>query len=452
MGALAIQLAGNHDGEKPGGGELWSTNNSGGWRLKMKAPTGWIHTTFDKHVDCLTGFAFKSSDYSNDTKDIRLLRGDNIEPGNLRWRDAKYWCDTEVENLKKYQLQEGDFVIALDRTWISAGLKVAEVTQADLPCLLVQRVVRVRAKSTFEQKLLRQYFSGYRFEQYVKSVQTATAVPHIRPNDIKEFSVFLPPLPEQKKIAKILSTWDKAIQVTEQLLANSQKQKKALMQQLLTGKKRLLDKNGVRFEGEWIHGRLGELCAFKGGSAFKEVYQGQSIGELPFIKVSDMNLLGNERSIKYSNNWVSFETAKLMKAKPFPKISIIFAKVGAALLLNRRRILSRPTIIDNNMMAAVPSNAADTEFLYQLLLAIDFARFVQEGAVPSINQGDLSSFKISYPDVEEQQKIATVLSNSDQQISALQQKLDVLKKEKKALMQQLLTGKRRVKIDDKEVA
>ncbi|MFN7504720.1 MAG: restriction endonuclease subunit S, partial [Limnobacter sp.] len=132
--------------------------------------------------------------------------------------------------------------------------------------------------------------------------------------------------------------------------------------------------------------------------------------------------------------------------------SIIFAKVGAALLLNRRRILSRPTIIDNNMMAAVPSNAADTEFLYQLLLAIDFARFVQEGAVPSINQGDLSSFKISYPDVEEQQKIATVLSNSDQQISALQQKLDVLKKEKKALMQQLLTGKRRVKIDDKEVA
>ncbi|ELY5264650.1 restriction endonuclease subunit S [Vibrio cholerae] len=278
-----------------------------------------------------------------------------------------------------------------------------------------------------------------------------SALQEISLSELRKVQTLIPPLPEQKKIAKILSTWDKAITTTEQLLANSQQQKKALMQQLLTGRKRLLDKNGVRFSGEWIHGRLGDLCTFKGGSAFKEEYQGQTAGELPFIKVSDMNLPGNERSIEYSNNWVSVETAKLMKAKPFPESSIVFAKVGAALLLNRRRILSRPTIIDNNMMAAIPSNVADTEFLYQLLMAIDFARFVQEGAVPSINQGDLSSFKLSYPDVEEQQKIAAALSTTDQEIAVLQQKLEALKQEKKALMQQLLTGKRRVKIDNKEV-
>lgn len=263
----------------------------------------------------------------------------------------------------------------------------------------------------------------------------------------KKLKIALPPFSEQKKIAQILSAWDSAISVTEKLLTNSQQQKKSLMQQLLTGKKRLLDENGVRFSRKWVHGQLGDLCTFKGGSAFKEVYQGQSMGELPFIKVSDMNLLGNERSVQYSNNWVSFETAKLMKAKPFPESSIVFAKVGAALLLNRRRILSRPTIIDNNMMAAVPSNAADTEFLYQLLMAIDFAKFVQEGAIPSINQGDLSSFKLSYPDVEEQQKIASVLSAADAEISTLEKKLTCLKDEKKALMQQLLTGKRRVVVD-----
>tara|TARA_Y100000296_G_C5098872_1_gene218846 strand:- start:31 stop:441 length:411 start_codon:yes stop_codon:yes gene_type:complete len=68
---------------------------------------------------------------------------------------------------------------------------------------------------------------------------------------IKGFEIPVPPLSEQKKIAQILSTWDEAITTTEQLLANSQKQKKALMQQLLTGKKRLLDDNGVRFSGEW---------------------------------------------------------------------------------------------------------------------------------------------------------------------------------------------------------
>lgn len=277
-------------------------------------------------------------------------------------------------------------------------------------------------------------------------------IPQLPGTSLSKYFVTLPPLLEQKKIAQILSTWDKAITTTEQLLANSKQQKKALMQQLLTGKKRLLDKNGTKFSREWTHGRLGDLCSFKGGSAFKEDFQGSLIGELPFIKVSDMNLRGNEKYIIQANNWVSKDTAMLLKAKAFPKDSVVFAKVGAALLLNRRRVLYRPTIIDNNMMAAIPSSAGYSDFIYQLMLAVDFAKLVQDGAVPSINQSDLASFKVTFPCVEEQQRIAAVLSIADHEINTLQQKLYALKKEKKALMQQLLTGKRRVKINEKEVA
>ena len=174
-------------------------------------PEGWLHTTFDKHIECLTGFAFKSSGYSSEENSYKLLRGDNIEPGKLRWVESKYWPKEQSKNLGRYQLQVGDFVIALDRTWISAGIKIAEIKPEDTPCLLVQRVARVRAKPTLEQTLLRQYFSGHKFEQYVKSVQTATAVPHISPSDIKDYPLLLPPIEEQKKIAQILSTWDKAI-------------------------------------------------------------------------------------------------------------------------------------------------------------------------------------------------------------------------------------------------
>src|SRR5690625_4296045 len=78
-----------------------------------------------------------------------------------------------------------------------------------------------------------------------------SALQEISLSELRKVQTLIPPLPEQKKIAQILSTWDKAITTTEQLLANSQQQKKALMQQLLTGKKRLLDKSGVRFSGEW---------------------------------------------------------------------------------------------------------------------------------------------------------------------------------------------------------
>ena len=202
-------------------------------------PEGWILTAIEEHVDLLSGFAFKSGGYSEDTTDVKLLRGDNIEPGRIRWKNAKRWPSSECKDLTRYQLNEGDFVIAMDRTYIFSGLKVAEVTARDTPSLLVQRVARIRARDTLDQRLLRQYFSSYRFEQYVKSVQTETAVPHISARQIKEFPLALPPMEEQSRIADILARWDQAIETTEKLIENSKAQKKALMQQLLTGKKRL---------------------------------------------------------------------------------------------------------------------------------------------------------------------------------------------------------------------
>lgn len=268
---------------------------------------------------------------------------------------------------------------------------------------------------------------------------TSGTMKNITKGELLGLKILIPPSEEQNKIAKILSTWDRSIEVTEKLISNSQQQKKSLMQQLLTGKKRL-----PGFSGDWKMGYLGDLCSFKGGSAFKEIYQGNEKGELPFIKVSDMNLPLNGIYINKANNWISCSDAKLMKAKVFQEGTVVFAKVGAALLLNRRRIIVRDTIIDNNMMAATPNYNCDTHYLYQLMLMIDFAKFVQDGAVPSINQSNLSKYKTHFPELPEQQKIASVLSVADKEIETLQQKLEFLKQEKKALMQQLLTGKRRV--------
>jgi len=417
---------------------LYPVSVKAGKPILGKLPVGWQKLSLEK---CLNIEARKADIHDNQEYDlvtVKRSRGGIIRREHLKGKN--------ISVKSQFYIKEGDFLISKRQIVHGAcGLVPKELSGSIVSneyCVLTGKpnfylpYIEFLSESLYFQQTCFHSSIGVHIEKMIFKLDSWFRWP---------FNI--PPLPEQKKIVQILSTWDNAISVTEKLLTNSQQQKKALMQQLLTGKKRLLDENGVRFSREWIHGQLGDLCVFKGGSAFKEVYQGQSIGELPFIKVSDMNLLGNERNIEYSNNWVSFETAKLMKAKTFPESSIVFAKVGAALLLNRRRILSRPTIIDNNMMAAVPSNAADTEFLYQLLMAIDFARFVQEGAVPSINQGDLSSFKLSYPDVEEQQKIAAVLSAADAEISTLEKKLASLKDEKKALMQQLLTGKRRVTVD-----
>lgn len=418
-------------------------------------PEGWKHTTFEKHIDLLSGFAFKSSQYTDDPNDVRLLRGDNIEPGKLRWRDAKKWPECEYQDLNKYHLQEGDFVIAMDRTWISSGLKVAEIKPDDLPALLVQRVSRIRSKSTLEQGLLRQYFSGHKFEQYVKSVQTETAVPHISAKQIKEFPVLLPPLPEQKKIAQILSTWDKAITTTEQLLANSQQQKKALMQQLLTGKKRLPGFcAGTRLSGDAMDGEEpigGEWKYLKASEIFKTISKKNNDESEELLAVTqDQGVLPRsllERRVVMPDG--STKGYKLVVPGNF--IISLRSFQGGLEYSNYRGLVSPAyTVLE-------PIKHVDDGFYRQYFKSYDFIGHLAVAVIgirdgKQISYGDFSFLKLPYPSIEEQQKIAQILTTADREIEALKQKLACLKQEKKALMQQLLTGKRRVKVEANQEA
>lgn len=98
------------------------------------------------------------------------------------------------------------------------------------------------------------------------------------------------------------------------------------------------------FPKEWATVRLGDIARCKGGFGFPLESQGQKAGEYPFFKVSDMNLSGNQRFMLSSNNWIDASTLKRLKAKTFPPSSIIFPKIGAALLTNKKRMLVRDSV------------------------------------------------------------------------------------------------------------
>lgn len=171
---------------------------------------------------------------------------------------------------------------------------------------------------------------------------------------------------------------------------------------------------------DWPEITLGDVCTFRGGSGFRESHQGHTSGDHPFIKVSDLTINGNEKYITTAQNWVSNAALRELRATLQPQGAVVFAKVGAALKLNRRRILGRPTAIDNNMMAAIPNEQQlDGEFLYYFLLIQDLGRFSQESAVPSVNQGHLSSIEISLPPLPEQRKIAEILRTWDKALEKL---------------------------------
>ncbi|EFM0505683.1 MULTISPECIES: restriction endonuclease subunit S [Enterobacteriaceae] len=266
---------------------------------------------------------------------------------------------------------------------------------------------------------------------------------------VKSIPVPVPPLTEQKKIAKILSTWDNAISVTEKLLTNSQQQKKALMQQLLTGKKRLLDENGTRFSETWKLYALSEL----------------------FQRVTTKN---NGKS----NNVVTISGQHgLIKQEDFFKKTVASDTLDGYFLLKKGQFAYNKSYSNGYPMGAIkrlnryPEGVVTTLYIcFELttpkkscgdywehyfesgLLNNSLSQIAHEGGrahgLLNVKPSDFFSLKVAVPGFEEQQKIASVLSAADTEISTLEKKLACLKDEKKALMQQLLTGKRRVKVDE----
>ncbi|MGV9194257.1 hypothetical protein ACQ143_07920 [Microbacterium sp. MC2] len=159
------------------------------------------------------GFAFKSAEFTDSRDAVRLLRGDNIGQGRLRWDGAKRFPQERVGEVTKYQLAIGDVVLAMDRPWIEAGLKYSVVRSGDVPSLLVQRVARLRAKPALDQGYLAAVIGSKEFMDYIVGTQTGSAVPHISGGQIGDFQVDrLPPLAEQAAIARILGVIDDKIE------------------------------------------------------------------------------------------------------------------------------------------------------------------------------------------------------------------------------------------------
>jgi type I restriction enzyme, S subunit len=179
--------------------------------MQSELPQGWTCGRLGDYIELLPGFAFKSAQFTDDPGGVRLLRGDNVGQGRLRWDGARRWPHTEVSSLERYELREGDVVLAMDRPWIEAGLKCAIVRKEDLPALLVQRVARIRAARGVAQRYLTYVIASPAFTSYVRAIQTGTAVPHISGGQIADFPVRLPSVQEQVCIASVLGALDDKI-------------------------------------------------------------------------------------------------------------------------------------------------------------------------------------------------------------------------------------------------
>ena len=151
--------------------------------------------------------------------------------------------------------------------------------------------------------------------------------------------------------------------------------------------------------------RLDSLGSWAQGCGFPMAEQGHVDRPILFSKVSDMNLPGNEREILKTNNTIDEAAAKRLRIKVHPPGTVIFPKIGGAIATNKRRVLVRPTAIDNNCSGLIPNKSCSTHWIFLVLSAIDFAEYQSGTSVPAVNQGALGEIKVSLPPLAEQKRI-----------------------------------------------
>ena len=191
------------------------------------------------HIKILPGYAFASSAFSTNEEDIRLLRGANVSPGKIRWKDVVYWPREATGGLDRFQLEIGDIVMGMDRPWISTGIRVAEITERDVPALLLQRVCKITPLKTLSKEYLKLLLSSKKFLGYLEPELTGVSVPHISGDQIAGFRFPYLPVIEQERRAttciRVLASNEVIIERAQQSISRLQEYRAALITAAVTG-------------------------------------------------------------------------------------------------------------------------------------------------------------------------------------------------------------------------
>ncbi|PPD31931.1 MAG: hypothetical protein CTY19_12275 [Methylomonas sp.] len=400
----------------------------------MQLPEGWRQGLFEEGIELISGQHVEAS-LVNESED-----GKPYLTGPADFPDGKIKV-TKYTNYATKFCNKGDLLITVK------GSGTGKVIESDNQYAISRQLMAVRA-SVFEPK-----FTFYNLVASVARYEGAAAglIPGITRDDVLHTPLLIPPFPEQQKIAQILSTWDKAIEKLEALIAAKQKRKKALMQQLLTGKMRFAE--FVKSEGiqqtkfgtipsDWQYLHITEVA--------KQFSVKNNVGhDLPVLSCTKH--YGLVDSLSYFGKQIFSEdtsTYKVVLRNSFAYATnhIEEGSIGYQNLYDKALISPMYTVFQTN------ENIND-EFLYRLLKTELYRHIFEVNTSASVDRrGSLrwdqfSAIKIPVPSLPEQQKIASFFAVTDTEIETHQKQLSALKEQKKGLMQQLLTGKKRVKVD-----
>ncbi|WP_237160015.1 restriction endonuclease subunit S, partial [Serratia marcescens] len=341
-----------------------------------------------------------------------------VSPGTIKWgaldliSPVKRVTEEEYRSLMDHcVVEQGDLVMSRNQ---SVG--VVSYVDSKKPFVLGQDTVLIKAIHADWRFIYYTLQSDLVQRQIAKSAGGST-LSRINLSDIRALNIKTPAICEQDKISQILTAWDKAISVTESLLANSQQQKKALMQQLLTGNKRLLDENGVRFSGEWKITKLIQMGKVVSGGTPDTNMAMYWEGDILWLTPTDVTAL--------TGRFVSNTSRKITPAGLLNSSAVLLPK-GSLMVCTRATIgalaISTSEICTNQgFKNIIPNEGFNIEFIYYLL-QMNTNEMIKKSSGSTfleLSKKDFETLSFSCPFIKEQQKIAAVLSAADTEISTL---------------------------------
>ena len=312
-----------------------------------------------------------------------------------------------------------------------------------------QRVYKI---SDFKEQLFPGYFFEYFRRNFIRQVVKYTAktsVDSVRMEMLTQMEIPLPPLEEQKKIAQILSTWDEAIDAVDELIEKKKDQKKVLAEELFSGSKRLIKGSSKTqktkygdIPTDWEFLPISKVAKINRKSLGKE----NKYKSYKYVDLSSVN----EGLISIPDEEITYEELPSRAKRIIQKGDVIFSTVRPNLL--GYSIVDFDTsnhLCSTGFAVITPSVDSDTNFIYQQLYSSLFQRQVFSKVTgsnyPAINSSDFSNIKLNWPsDKNERKEIGDLLSGIELEAQLLYKKRQLLEKQKKGLMQRLLTGKVRV--------
>ena len=354
-------------------------------------------------------------------------------------------------DLAKYEVLPGDLLVSEGG---DVG-RAAIIASSPVPCIIQNALHRVRSE-TADVRFLCYALRVIHGLGWLDVVCNKATIAHLTSEKLGELRIPSVPLPTQKAIADFLdrktAAIDALIEKKQKLLDLLAEKRAALINQAVTkglDPKVPMKDSGLPWIGEipahWEVKRVKQLGNLKGGAGFPDGEQGVEGEDIPFLKVKHLATVGEGGTLDSSDDTVSVAVAARLRAHVFAAGTVVFAKVGAALLLRRYRLLGRPSCIDNNMLGfTVHEKVMNVGFLLPSLTLLPFDLLVNPGAVPSISAGQVGSFPLATPPVEEQRRIADhlrrALAKADKATHSISDQLHKLAEYRQALITAAVTG------------